>query len=236
MKFRHKLHEIFTLKPDILVIPESENIERSGLPKKDYPELSDSKWIGDNQSKGLSIFTFNDFKIDLFENYSNNYKYILPVTVSRKNESYRVIGVWTKKIEEKKKGHNNYIRQAYLSLIEYESFLDYENIIVCGDFNSNLFWKRSGIDNNHQMVLDQLDDKNIHSSYHQFFNEEQGKENIPTYYHYHHQDKPFHIDFCFLSHKLIKKLKKVHIGKFEDWMHLSDHVPMTIELSGQYND
>ena len=38
------------------------------------------------------------------------------------------------------------------------------------------------------------------------------------------------------SEILIKKLKKVHIGKFEDWMHLSDHVPMTIELSGQYND
>ena len=61
MKFRQKFHEVFNLKPDILVISESENIERLDLSKKDYPELSDSKWIGDNQSKGLSIFTFNDF-------------------------------------------------------------------------------------------------------------------------------------------------------------------------------
>ena len=31
MKFRQKFHEVFNLKPDILVIPESENIERMNI-------------------------------------------------------------------------------------------------------------------------------------------------------------------------------------------------------------
>ena len=230
MKFREDLKTIFPEKPDILVVAECESIDRLNLSEIDCPKPTDSIWIGDNQSKGLAIFTFNDFKIELYENYSDNYKYILPVTVSRKDESYRVIGVWTKKVGPKKKGHLNYIRQAELSLTEYDSFLDHENVIVCGDFNSNLIWPKTGIDKNHQIVLDQLSSKNIYSSYHYFYDEEQGKESSPTYYHYHKIDNPFHIDFCFLSEALIKKLKSVQVGEFKDWMSLSDHVPMAIEL------
>ena len=62
-----------------------------------------------------------------------------------------------------------------------------------------------------------------------FFEEEQGKESLPTYYHYHQQERPFHIDFCFLSQSLMNTLQNIEVGKFDDWMDLSDHVPMIIE-------
>ena len=91
-------------------------------------------------------------------------------------------------------------------------------MIVCGDFNSNLIWKRTGVDNDHQEVLDYLSDKNIHSSYHHFYKEEQGKESIPTYYHYHQKERPFHIDFCFLSQSLMKSnLSKVEQKRIHDF-------------------
>lgn len=230
MKFREDLEKIFPLQPDVLVVSECENIDRLKLPRKDIPSPTGKYWIGDNESKGLAIFTFNDFKIDLYENYSNEYKYILPVHISREDETYNLIGVWTKKVGDKKKGHNNYIRQVHLSLIEYEEFIKNENVIICGDFNSNLIWERTGIDTNHQVVLDQLEDKNIFSSYHHYFNEDQGKESLPTYYHYHKQERPFHIDFCFLSENLLNNLKRIEIGDFHEWKKLSDHVPMTIEF------
>jgi len=230
MKFREDLEKIFPLEPDVLVISECENINRLKLPRKDIPMPSDHYWIGDNESKGLAIFTFNGFKISLYENYSNEFKYILPVHITRDKESYNLMGVWTKKVGDRKRGHNNYIRQVHLSLIQYEEFVQSDNVIICGDFNSNLIWERTGVDNNHQVVLDQLADKNIHSAYHHYFNEEQGKESIPTYYHYHKQDRPFHIDFCFLSQNLLNNLNRLELGDFNEWTALSDHVPMTIEF------
>ena len=222
MKFREDSKRILPLQPDILIVPECENFNLS--------DQSDSHWIGDNQSKGLGVFTFNGFKIELHKDYTNNYKYMLPLVISRESESYHVMGVWTKKVGDKKKGHENYIRQFQLSLHHYDAFLSHDNVIVCGDFNSNLIWKRTGIDNDHQEVLDHLSNKNIYSSYHHFYQEEQGKESLPTYYHYHQQERPFHIDFCFLSQPLMKTLHSVEVGKFEDWMDLSDHVPMILQF------
>ena len=71
---------------------------------------------------------------------------------------------------------------------------------------------------------------NIQSAYHHYFKEEQGKELQPTYYHYHQEKRPFHIDFCFLSNNLLNQLSNVEIGLFDDWIHLSDHVPMITEF------
>ncbi len=230
MKFREDLQRVFPLKPDVLVISECENLDRLGLPREDLPEPSDSFWIGDNQSKGLGVFTFNDYKLKLYEKYSDEFKYLLPLVLSNDEEEFNLMGVWTKKVGDKKKGHNNYIRQVYLANIAYQEFLSHENVIICGDFNSNLIWERTGVDKNHQDVLDQLSEKGIQSSYHHYFSEEQGKETQATYYHYHKQDRPFHIDFCFLSQSLLKKLKSVTLGDFNSWIELSDHVPMTIEL------
>lgn len=230
MKFREDLQEVFPLKPDLLVISECENIDRLNLPREGLPEPSDAFWIGDNQSKGLGVFTFNGYKLELYENYSDEFKYILPLILSKEKEEFNLMGIWTKKVGDKKQGHNNYIRQVYLANIAYQEFLENENVIICGDFNSNLIWERTGVDKNHQDVLDQLSKKGIFSSYHHFFDEEQGKETQPTYYHYHKKDRPFHIDFCFLSKPLIEKLKLVSLGDFNSWIELSDHVPMTIEF------
>tara|TARA_X000001036_G_C20482914_1_gene726451 strand:+ start:64 stop:747 length:684 start_codon:yes stop_codon:yes gene_type:complete len=224
MRFRNDYAQALSYKPDVMVIPECET-----LAKIKVPETSDSYWIGDNVSKGLGVFTFNNFKIDLYDKYTNEFKYILPLIVSKGNISYKLIAVWTKKVEDKKKNHINYIRQLHFALKEYESFIDDENVIIAGDLNSNLIWERTGVDKNHQDVLDQLLDKNIHSSYHHFFKEEQGKETQGTYFHYHKEDRPFHIDFCFLSKNILDRLKSVEIGKFKDWIHLSDHVPVIID-------
>ena len=105
MKFREDSKKILPLKPDILIIPECENFNLS--------DQSDSHWVGDNQSKGLGVFTFNGFKIELYKDYSDDYKYILPLVISKEEESYHVMGIWTQKVGEKKKDHQNYIRQFH---------------------------------------------------------------------------------------------------------------------------
>ena len=226
MKFREDYKIIFPMNPDIVVIPECENIDRIDLGSFS-DKVTDSYWIGDNDSKGLGVFTFNGFKIELYDDYDDQYKYILPLIISRDNESYNVIGCWTKITDD-----YEYIGQLQYSLKHYDSFLNNENVIICGDLNRNQYWeKMGGHDLNHQEVVDKLSKKGIHSSYHNFFNEEQGKETTPTFYLYHKEDRPFHIDYCFLSKSLIDRLKKVEIGKYNDWMKFSDHVPLIIDIN-----
>ena len=224
MRFRDDIDRVCDLKPDLLIIPESEKINLIGRFKLESNGVSDSCWVGDNPNKGLAIFTFNNFKIKLFRDYVDKYKYILPVTIIKDSISYKVIAVWAKKT-----GKIKYTQQLISALREYENFINNGNIIICGDFNSNLYWKRSGIDNNHQEILNILDSKKIYSSYHNYYKEKQGRESKATYYHYHKKDRPFHIDFCFLSESLLAKVKNIKILKYDDWINSSDHVPIIVQ-------
>lgn len=221
---------MFSENPDIIVIQECEDLKTIDFDLFSNA-LSDMYWIGDNSKKGLGVITFNDFKISLYKNYDNSYKYILPLEVSKKNISYNLIGVWTQMVGNKTKDHKNYIRQFKMSLEHYDSFIKNKNTIIIGDFNSNLIWENPfRIDNDHRYVIEELKEKEIESSYHYFFGEKQGKETRPTFYYHHKKEKPFHIDFCFLSKNLSDKLSKVEIGKYEDWIKFSDHVPMIIDI------
>ena len=225
MKFREDYKQIFPLKPDILVIPECEDVKEINFDLFSS-QISDSYWIGDNKSKGLGVFTFNDFKIKLYDGYNDKYKHILPLIISNDTESYHLIGCWTKKND----GGLRYIQNLGYSLKEYDSFIDNNNVIICGDLNSNKIWDKTSEYPNHSDTVGILFKKNIFSSYHNFYNEEQGEETIPTYFHYHQKERPFHIDYCFLSEKLSNNLKKVEIGSYEDWMKFSDHVPFIVEF------
>lgn len=221
MKFREEYKSLLPFNPDIMVIPECEEMT--------IPLQSDSFWVGSQKSKGLGVFTFNDFKIELYKNYSDEFKYILPLILKKNKQTFHLIAVWTQMIGPKVKNHKNYINQFRLSLKHYIEFLSFKNVIIAGDFNSNLIWK-SGLDKDHQNVINTLSTLNIQSTYHHHFKEDQGKELQPTYYHYHQKKRPFHIDFCFLSNNLLNQLNNVEVGLFDDWIHLSDHVPMTVDI------
>ena len=230
MKFREEYKLIFPMNPDIIVIQECEDLKTINFDLFSNTP-SDMYWIGDNPKKGLGVITFNDFKISLSEDYDNSYKYILPLEISKNNISFNLIGVWTQMVGKKTKDHKNYIRQFKISLNHYDSFIKTNNTIILGDFNSNLIWENPyRIENDHKYVIEELEKKEIESSYHYFFSEKQGEETRPTFYYHHKKEKPFHIDFCFLSKNLTERLSKVEIGKYENWIKFSDHVPMIIDI------
>ncbi len=59
----------------------------------------------------------------------------------------------------------------------------------------------------------------------------QGKEKHPTQYMYRHQDKPYHLDYCFMSSVFCNKLSSVEIGKYKKWAICSDHTPLIVEFN-----
>lgn len=47
---------------------------------------------------------------------------------------------------------------------------------------------------------------------------------------YRKKEKPYHIDYCFVSEDLLDKVKEVEIGTYEKWTAHSDHSPLYIKF------
>ena len=68
-----------------------------------------------------------------------------------------------------------------------------------------------------------LESLNFKSVYHQETGDIFGRETTPTLYHTKQQSKPYHIDYIYQQGF---KTKSIDIYEFEDWISLSDHVPL----------
>ena len=66
MAFRKKNEKVISLKPDILIVCECENKEK--LKFGDLtPTPYDFFWYGDNEHKGIGVFSYTDYKFELIE-------------------------------------------------------------------------------------------------------------------------------------------------------------------------
>jgi exodeoxyribonuclease III len=127
MAFRKKYANILSYKPDILIVPECEHPENF---KDSF--YSDVLWIGKNNKKGLSVFSFNDYKISLHKMYCEDFKYILPIEVTKNNEKImNLIAVWAQDDDNPKK---RYIGNVWCALNYYKDLFN-ESVIIAGDFN-----------------------------------------------------------------------------------------------------
>jgi exodeoxyribonuclease III len=226
MAFRKKAALMHSYKPDILIVPECEH------PDKLKYEFEDRQpnavfWYGDNLHKGLGIFSFTDFKIKLLSYHNPDFKWILPLKITNSVDSYTVFAIWANNPQDK---NFEYVGQVWKALTYYEAKIKRKKTFFIGDFNSNTIWDKPKREGNHSTIVDILAKKKIHSTYHKHFDLAHGKEQHSTFFLYRHEDKPYHLDYCFASNDMMKKLKKVEVGTFDNWKNASDHVPLIMEF------
>ena len=226
MAFRNKAADVLSFSPDIVIIPECEHPAK--LAKKPNDLLSECLWFGNNPNKGIAIFGLNGYKLSLREEYNEENKWIIPIRVEGKH-TFTLFAVWACNCPSDRT--LSYIGQVYRAFNDhYKKILEEDNIIIAGDFNSNKIWDNWQRIGNHSAVVNMFEKYGIKSAYHEFMFEEQGKESLPTYYTYHNESKPFHIDYCFASRNWIARLQSVSVGEYEDWHILSDHSPMIFDF------
>jgi len=223
---RKKFGALEKLQSDIYVIQECENPVLTKNLK--YQEWSNNHlWIGDNKNKGIGIFARAE--IDLVQlDWSNTYKdhtvkYFLPCRV---NDQFNLINVWAHRNNSPNFG---YIGQLWKYLQTNRD--KFNNLILTGDLNSNTIWDQWDRWWNHSDIVRELSELGIQSLYHQFFDEEQGQESQPTFYLQRKLEKPYHIDYAFASEPIAERLVKIEIGSVSEWLEISDHLPLTFELS-----
>ncbi|MEP7254295.1 MAG: endonuclease/exonuclease/phosphatase family protein [Ferruginibacter sp.] len=227
MAFRKKAIHILAHKPDILIVPECEHPDKLKF-DNDVPTPTDILWFGENQNKGLGIFSYSEFRFKLIKTHNPELKMIIPIAVTGNNYKFNLFAVWANNPTDP---DGQYVEQVWKAIHHYNKKLSKKNTILIGDFNSNTIWDRKYRKGNHSHVVDRLQKKGITSCYHLYHKQVQGKEEQPTYYLYRHKDKPYHLDYCFASADLAHRIQSVEIGDHDMWVKYSDHVPVMVTFN-----
>lgn len=225
--FRKKADTILKLKPDILVVQECEHPDKL-IYSSNILEPTAFYWHGDNNNKGLAIYSFSDYKFTLLQQFNPEYRYVLPFNVEGSDGTFTLFAIWA--MDNKKNYKARYIGQVWRAINYYLNVFN-DSTILIGDFNSNKTWDSSNIGGSHSDVVAKLASRNIFSAYHRHFEIDQGDELHPTFYLQRNQNKPYHIDYCFASEKIINKLQDVEVGRYEEWSVYSDHSPLIINFN-----
>jgi endonuclease/exonuclease/phosphatase family metal-dependent hydrolase len=174
----------------------------------------------------LGIFSYTGLNFELDPSYDESINYCVPIKVSG-CFNFNLIAIWAM-------GHKDrqvsYIGQVFRALKAYERFIKQAETVLIGDFNSNKIWDRKSRVGNHSRVVEDLEKEGIVSTYHTFFEEDQGLETQSTFYLYRNQEKNYHIDYCFVPKLWLSTLKSVSVGPYPEWSRLSDHCPVFVEF------
>jgi exonuclease III len=224
MAFRKKYDKVIELNPDLLVIQECENDSKlkGHLESMNYNQLV---WYGDNPHKGIAIISFNNLEIELSKNNNPEFRYVVPIKLQAGKRTINLFCIWA--MPHKSETSKHYIGQIWGAINFYSNDLNEESILI-GDFNSNAIWDKKKRVGNHTDVVDFLGKKNIQSIYHQKNGVKHGKEKHPTLFLLKKLERPYHIDYCFVSKSLFSRETTIEIGKYEEWIKLSDHMPVII--------
>ena len=122
-----------------------------------------------------------------------------------------------------------YVEQVHLLLDIIEQTPIFPFTIVAGDFNSNSVWD-SGYKRNHSAAVERFRNLGLESAYHVSSGNPHGAERDPTHWNMKKKDAAYHIDYAFLSRPLLSKLRGVVVGRCDDWLALSDHAPVLVDL------
>jgi len=219
--FSDKRRFVRNLCPDIAVVPECSQ----GSIQSPAGDQYDCRWFGENPKKGLGVLVAKPWRIIDFQEPPS--KWVAPIWIGGPSD-FLLLAVWTARIKGSDK--TSYVGQACEALESHPEWFNGLPLVMCGDFNSNVIWDGLRETHNHSFLVKFLAEREIVSAYHHFFSERQGEEKQPTYYQYHHENRPFHIDYIFLPEQWAARITKVEVGKYREWAKVSDHVPLTVEV------
>jgi exonuclease III len=221
---RKKLVALRSYDADVYVIQECENPNESSCP--DYRAwASNYLWVGGNKNKGLGVFAKPEIALASLDLDAGTLESFIPCTL---NERFVLWAVWTRQANSPT---FRYIGQLWKYLQKHKAALSGKDAVVIGDFNSNVCWDAWDRWWNHSDVVRELEELGIYSLYHAVKGEAQGSESSPTFYMHRKREKPYHIDYAFLS-KMYLPSASLEVGNPSIWLEHSDHMPLFVQING----
>lgn len=211
MGFSKKRRLVQALKPDVAILPEvsQRHIAETVAPFK--------AWVGSNPHKGLGVVGFTDRSY-----YQHEAGALLPWHIPFTVDGMNVIALWAHVRDKDLK----YVRVTHKVVDRHADFLTSGPSLLIGDFNSNTIWDREHPGRNHSLLVDKLHYLGLRSVHHQTEGVSHGAESTKTYYHAKKLHFGHHIDYAFLR----GTSAALEIGRHEDWLPYSDHMPLILDL------
>jgi exonuclease III len=223
MAFRQKYAAAQELQPDILVISESESPEFLQAMDAELP-WPNQLWIGDNPTKGLSVFATAEYKLQLKATYNPDFRFVAPIEVVGPQGAFDLYAVWTQGEKTLSKAYVTHILNA---MRHYQSDID-QDAIILGDFNSNPVFKQNG--KKHLELVHLFGENGFNSIYHRGMDEVHGMETTPTFYLHRNLARPYHLDYVFCDKFRDARL---YVGDPKHWLTLSDHMPLVADFNAR---
>ena len=217
LNFAKKYEHIESMDVDVCIVQECERLN------EDYFPNSRFFWTGRIENKGLGILIKNE-SASLDSSHNPNLINFLPI----RSDNLKILGVWAYNHRAKKFGDN--VSGETIQAIEYYKEWLSDRELPCvfgGDFNNSIIWDRPNNKNNFENINAQLENLGFASVYHSNTSDEFGYEKNATFFHTKNKDKKYHIDYLFLRSI---EYKSLNIGKFSEWIKLSDHVPIILDF------
>lgn len=227
MGLHSKIDRLMALKPDVAVLPECASPEifsaKAGLFMPRHYE-----WItASSDQKGLGVLAFGDYSVTAIERNDPDIRFVLPVEIGGP-ETFRLLAVWAFNMSDDiPRSDIGPVRRA---LARYGNWLTTAPSMVAGDFNNHFCFDKPRRECNHANTLAEMETLRMFSAYHHSNGEAAGKETTPTLYWTRNREKPYHIDYCFVSESWKPRLKRVEIGSPDEWLKFSDHMPMIVDI------
>ena len=218
LKFAEKFEHIEYMNADICIIQECEKL------KEDYFPNAKFFWTGRIENKGLGVLIKNG-SASLDPIHNPNLINFLPI----RSDNIKILGVWAYNHRARKFG-NDVSGKTIAAIEYYKKWLANKDLpcVFGGDFNNSVIWDKPNKENNFQNINSKLESLGFTSAYHSITNDEFGSEENATFFHTKQESKKYHIDYLFLKSL---RCKSINLGQYQDWIKLSDHSPLVVELS-----
>ena len=222
----NKFDNLAALGPDLAVIPEMASPEV--LKRKIRNQLGFSaEWVGQSENKGLGVLINPQWDYQIAECFDPQFELFLPVEILTPRR-INVLAVWA--FNHRAKNNSPAANATNNVLKFYTDWIGNAPTIILGDFNNSVIWDKPGSLNNFREIIATLKSLGLSSLYHQQFNQSLGTEEDSTLFMYRKQDKRYHVDYFFASQQLLDNCGKLLIGKPSDWLQISDHAPLSLEI------
>jgi endonuclease/exonuclease/phosphatase family metal-dependent hydrolase len=208
---------VATLRPDVVAVQEVEPIDHQLLFAGDcQPTFRDRASDLEYAKRGIGVFSYTDLALKAADS-ANTLGGFRRFEAQRNGLSFNVVAVWT---AAPKYG------QANEGIEKYRTWMQQRPTIMLGDFNKSASFSEKGW----RPLMDLVEELGLGSAYHHFFREPFGAETRATHFHQRKEDRPFHIDYCFLPQGWLSAIENVQVGEYAEWQMDSDHVPIVVDL------
>ncbi len=216
--FQRKRAALEALQPDIAVVAE---VRRKAL-TDDELKAGRALWVGEGQGRGLAVLAANGWRLKPGGAPAAD-RWFMPVVATRRGVTVRLLAAWVMPAPD-------YVRPTRRALAELDDFLSAGPCLFVGDLNHNIRLDGTRSRERFRDIVERLTAAGLVSAWHAVTGEAHGAESRGTLFFLWNEVRPFHIDYVFAP---AGWARAATVGSYADWVatRLSDHVPVTVELT-----